>query len=162
MDSMPQPSSESSSRPSFEALRAARLAAIQALYQQEHSQSSITEIVEEFIQHRLMSNDYPTPPDEILFKNLTQKVVERSEDLVTMINAHLTSPWTYETLQPVLRIIIKAGVLELLDPVSKAPAPVIISEYIDLTQGFFNQAESRMTNAVLDSVAKVLGLKLKK
>jgi N utilization substance protein B len=149
-------------RSTFEAARVARLAAVQALFQIRHSHESATHVIEEFREHRFTGDDYPYAPDETLFKTLVLKVVEQEERLQQMIDAHLSKPWTCATLEPVLREILKAGTLELLDPMTSLPAPVIISEYIDLAKGFLGPTEASLTNAVLDGIARTLKLPLKK
>ena len=152
----------SKSRTSFESARAARLAAIQALFQISSSGRPPQIVIQEFIDHRLDSEEYPYPPDQILFKKLVERTCERENDLMPLIDANLSEPWSVNSLESVLREILKLGCLELLESITPLPVPVVISEYIDLTKGFFGPTEGHLTNAVLDRIARALGLPLTK
>ncbi len=150
-------------KPSFEAFRAARLAAVQALFQIHYTQNLALAVIQEFAEHRFIGHDdYPHAPDTKLFQDLVLKAINREDDIIRMIDANLSEPRTFAALEPVLRAILQIGVLELLEPVSSIPAPVIISEYIDITRGFLSASEAQLTNAVLDGIAKALNLPMKK
>lgn len=149
-------------RSTFEARRVSRLAAVQALFQIEYTQSATLAVIQEFIEYRFKSDEYPCQPDDSLFKALVLKTMDRREDVLRLIDANLSQPWTYLTLEPVLRAVLQSGALELLESLSKTPAPVIISEYIDITKGFLGHQEAQLTNAVLDKIARALDLPMKK
>ena len=145
----------------FEAARAARLAAVQALFQIRTASESVDIILTQFTDNHF-KNEFPHEPDRHLFETLVKRVIDRDDDLIRMIDANLSENWSCAHLDPVLREILKTGALELLEPITTVPAHVIISEYVDLAQGFLSSAEANMVNAVLDPIAHALNLKLKK
>lgn len=154
--------SKSFTRLSFESARAARLAAIQACFQCMSTSQPAHAVVQEFILHRLTTSDYPYPPDPVLFEKLVLRTEARQNDLSALIDGHLSEAWTLESIDAVLCCILKVGAVELLESLVPIPAPVVISEYIDLTRGFLGPSEANLTNAVLDSIAKSLGHQMSK
>ena len=137
---------------------AARLAAVQALYQMELSGGSAEAVIEEFLRHRLHEDlDGLTLDDldQALFRNLIRGVAKESEQLDDILSAVLAEDWPIDRLERILRVILQAGTFEL-EHHEATPARVIITEYVALTEDFFLGKESAMANGVLDRLARVL------
>lgn len=137
---------------------AARLAAVQALYQQEVDGGSATKLVDQFMRHRFGAEiegvEYVSPDPE-LFGAILRGVEERRADIDTMLSQALAKGWPLARLQAVLRAILRAGSWELLANQSDE-GPVIIADYVHMTEAFFDDKEPGMTNAVLDRLHREL------
>jgi len=137
---------------------AARLAAVQALYQIEVSGASPANVVTEFLRHRLGQEGEGEnfgAADDRLFADLVEGASARRDELDRYIIASLTPDWPLERLEIILRAILRAGAYELLAR-PEVPARVAISEYIDIAHAFFAGKEPGLINAVLDRLARVL------
>ncbi len=135
---------------------AARLAAVQALYQIDHSGAAPGRVEEEFRQHRLggsfdTGND--VAPDVDLFVELVRGVAAHERELDDVLRPSLAGGWTPERLAYVLRAILRAAVHELGER-PETPARVIINEYVDVAHAFFDGPEPGMVNGVLDRLAQ--------
>lgn len=146
----------------FEKSRAARLAAVQALYQISETDQTGPAVIEEFILHRFNSGDYPVSVDVSLFRKLITTSYERRQDIMDLILANLSQEWSLERLESILKAILQIATAEFLGRLTTVPAPVIISEYVDITHGFFEGKEPGFVNSYLDKVAKHLGYSLSK
>jgi len=141
----------------------ARLAAVQALYQMEISQTapsgaSIDAVVREFVKHRLgqeIDGEQYGDVDQVLFADIVKGASLRRADLDGMISSALTDEWPLDRLEAILRAILRAGAYELLER-RDVPPRVTISEYLDVTHAFFGGKEPSLVNAVLDRLARVL------
>jgi N utilization substance protein B len=142
---------------------AARLLAVQALYQMDIRGGTAESTVLEFIQHRI---ELPVPADgdedaagprdaDSLFANLVQGVERDRADLNAALDGCLDGANTMERLEPLLRAILGAGAYELRSR-DDIPARVAISEYVRLTDAFFEGKEPGLVNAVLDRLARVV------
>lgn len=137
---------------------AARLAAVQALYQIEVSGASPANVVMEFIRHRLGhegEGESFGAADERLFADLVEGASARRGELDRQIAAALTPEWPLERLEIILRAILRAGAYELLAR-PEVPVRVAISEYIDIAHAFFAGKEPGLVNGVLDRLARTL------
>ncbi len=143
---------------------AARLLAVQALYQMDIRGGTAESTVLEFIQHRTelpVSTDDeeetagPRDADKALFADLVQGVARDREDLTAALDGCLDGENTMERLEPLLRAILGAGAYELRSR-DDIPARVAISEYVRLTDAFFEGKEPGLVNAVLDRLARVV------
>jgi N utilization substance protein B len=137
---------------------AARLAAVQALYQIELSGAPVETVVAEFVKHRLgrdIDGDNYGEADGALFAGLVRGAWARRADLDGMLAAALTPDWPVERLEVILRAILRAGSYELLDR-PDVPARVAISEYLDIAHAFFSGKEPGLVNGVLDRLARQL------
>ncbi|MCB1465408.1 MAG: transcription antitermination factor NusB [Nitratireductor sp.] len=137
---------------------AARLAAVQALYQLEVSGSSLTEIVAEYENHRLgreVDGEQYLDADAGWFRSIVAGVVGRQRQIDPLIHAALTPDWPLARLEVLLRAILRAAVFELGNR-PDVPARVIINEYVDVAKAFFDEDEPGMVNGVLDRVARKL------
>jgi N utilization substance protein B len=143
---------------------AARLLAVQALYQMDIRGGTAESTVMEFIQHRTeppVSGDSdedvagPRDVDKALFADLVQGVARDRAELNAALDACLDGANTMERLEPLLRAILGAGAYELRSR-DDIPARVAISEYVRLTDAFFEGKEPGLVNAVLDRLARVI------
>jgi N utilization substance protein B len=140
---------------------AARLAAVQALYQMEVTDITPANVVREFIRHRLgeaaVASEEETIgiADEVLFAELVEGISARRAELDGHISAALTPDWPLERLEIILRSILRAGAYELLAS-PQVPTRVTISEYLDIAHAFFAGKEPGLVNGVLDRLARTL------
>jgi len=137
---------------------AARLAAVQALYQIEVSSASPANVVMEFLRHRLGhegEGENFGAADQGLFAELVEGASARREELDRQIAAALTPDWPLERLEIILRAILRAGTYELLAR-PEVPVGVAISEYLDIAHAFFAGKEPGLVNGVLDRLARTL------
>jgi N utilization substance protein B len=138
---------------------AARLAAVQALYQLELSEDpKLKPTVAEFISHRLgaeVEGDQFVEADAKLFADVTEGGWERKEEWDEAIKPCLTSEWSIDRLEPIVRAIFRAGAYELTAR-PDVPTAVVINEYLDVAHAFYERAESAFVNGVLDKMAKAV------
>lgn len=136
---------------------AARLAAIQALYQLENGDETTAEmVVQQYIDHRLgqeIEGDQYVEADQELFSDITKGAWNRRSEWDDLISEHLSSGWKIERLDIVLLGIIRAGVYELKAR-PDVPTPVVINEYVDVANAFFERTESAFINGILDRIGK--------
>lgn len=138
---------------------AARLAAVQALYQRDMTAIGTEQVLGEFVRFRLgadESGDNPqVEPDRALFAAIVRGAARRRDEIDRMIESALGPQWSFERLEVLLRTILRAGVWELLENRTAEPR-VVIAEYIDLTDAFFTGREPGMVNAVLDRIGRAV------
>lgn len=135
---------------------AARLAAVQALYQMDLSGTGVLEIVAEYENFRLgqeLDGDQYLKADASWFRSIVSGVVKEQRTLDPVIADSLVEGWPLSRLDATLRAILRAGVFELRER-KDVPSPVIITEYVEIANAFFNEEEPKLVNAVLDSVAR--------
>ena len=149
---MPSPAAKSRSR----ARAAARLAAVQALYQQEMEGTAIPVLLHEFHQHRLGATiedvEY-ADADVTFFDDLVKGVDASREEIDGLIASKLTSDWTLERLDKPMRQILRAGTYELIAR-PDVPTGAAISEYLDVAHAFYDRREAGFVNGLLDAIAK--------
>jgi N utilization substance protein B len=137
---------------------AARLAAIQALYQIAVTEASAEEVVSEFLSHRVAGeNDAASlaGADETLFADVVRGATSCQGELDAMIGPVLAEGWTLERLGPTLCAILRAGTYELLAR-PDVPMEVVINEYINIAHAFYAGEEPAFVNGVLDRLARSL------
>lgn len=135
---------------------AARLAAVQALYQYEMESTPLAQLLHEFHQHRLGATieDATYAEAEVDFFNDVVKGVDaRQGEIDSTIETHLAAGWSFERLDRPMRQILRAGTYELLAR-ADVPTGSIISEYLDVADAFYDKKEKGFVNGVLDAVAK--------
>lgn len=135
---------------------AARIGAVQALYQMEISGIDVGEVIEEFAEHRIANadrDDLLSGADVTFFAQLLRGVVRRQSDIDPIIDQQLAKGWRLVRVDSILRAILRAGVLEILE-CSDVPARVAINEYVDVAHAFFSGDEPRVVNGVLDRIAR--------
>ncbi|MEM6464319.1 MAG: transcription antitermination factor NusB [Pseudomonadota bacterium] len=135
---------------------AARLAAVQALYQMDVAGTGVLEVVSEYEVHRLgkeLDGELYRQADPAWFKEIVSGVVEQQKTLDPLIRSSLTDDWPLSRLDSTLRAILRAGAYELVNR-EDVPVPVIVTEYVDVGGAFFDGDETNLINAVLDRIAK--------
>jgi N utilization substance protein B len=135
---------------------AARLAAVQALYQMEIGGAGVLEIVAEYEAHRLgqeLDGETYLKADASWFRSIVSGVVREQTRLDPLIGAALQDDWALSRLDSTVRAILRAGTFELLER-KDVPVAVIVTEYVEIAQAFFADDEPRLVNAVLDRIAK--------
>lgn len=134
---------------------AARLAAVQALYQMDVGGTGVLEVVNEYEMHRLgkeLDGDLYRQADADWFRAIVSGVVEQQRELDPLIRSSLTEDWPLSRLDSTLRAILRAGAYELSSR-KDVPVAVIVSEYFDVASAFFEDDEPKLVNAVLDRLA---------
>jgi N utilization substance protein B len=135
---------------------AARLAAVQALYQLEMEKTPIPVLLTEFHNHRLGATiegvEYAEAEVDF-FDDLVSGVDARSEELDGLIAARLPEEWPLNRLDKPMRQILRAGAYELAARID-VTAGTVISAYVDVAKAFYEKRETSFINAVLDGVAK--------
>ncbi|OYW42649.1 MAG: N utilization substance protein B [Rhodobacterales bacterium 12-64-8] len=134
----------------------ARLAAVQALYQMEQTEQSARSVIADFMEDRLGLNDEGEPVEEAdpdIFKAIVDGTVERQEAIDAAIMKRLATGWKIERLDATSRAILRAGVYELIAEIS-LPSQIILDEYVSLAHAFFEGAEPKFINGLLDAVAR--------
>lgn len=135
---------------------AARLAAVQALYQMDVAGVGILEVVTEYETYRLgqeVDGAQYLAADAQWFRGIVAGVVEGQKVIDPLIHAALTEDWPLSRLDTTLRAIMRAGTWELTCK-RDVPVAVVVSEYVDIAKAFFDTDEPKMVNAVLDRIAK--------
>ena len=138
---------------------AARLAAVQALYQLELNPAAEPEaVIREFLRHRLgrdIDGDNYGEADQTLFEDVVRGAVADGDRLDETIAAVLSEEWPLPRLEAVLRAILRAGAYELPHR-QDVPPRVAVSEYTDIAHAFFSGKEPGLANGVLDRLARSL------
>ena len=135
---------------------AARLAAVQALYQMDVAGTPLNEILAQFESHwigREVEGEQYLPAEAAYFRDIVGGVVREQRRLDLLIDAALQSGWPLKRVEAVLRAALRAGAYEL-DHRTDVPARVIVSEYVDVAHAFVEGDETGMVNAVLDQLAR--------
>jgi N utilization substance protein B len=137
---------------------AARLAAVQALYQMDLAGTGVNEITAQFENHWLGSEVEGVqyrPAEAAFFRDIVGGVVREQARLDPQIDAALARGWPLKRIETVLRAVLRAGAYELTFR-SDVPARVVTAEYVDVAGGFVDKDETGMVNAVLDQLAHQL------
>ena len=137
---------------------AARLAAVQALYQMDVSGSGLLETTAEYESFRLgkeVDGAVYREADAQWFRAILAGVVENQTVVDPVIHDSLTEDWPLSRLDSTLRAILRAGVYELMKR-NDVPVAVIVSEYVDIAKAFYAEDEPKLVNAVLDRAARRL------
>ena len=135
---------------------AARLAAVQALYQRQMESTPLARLLDEFHQHRLgqeIEDEQYIRAEVAFFDDVVSGVIAREEEIDALLAERLTNDWRLDRLDKTLLQILRAGTYELLAR-PEIPAGSTISEYLDVAHAFFDKGDTRIINGVLDAVAK--------
>ena len=135
---------------------AARLAAVQALYQHEMEGTPVARLLKEFHDHRLGATIEEAQYHEAehdFFDDIVLGVDARKADIDTIIGKRLAEGWTLERLDRPMRALLRAGTYELIAR-KDVPVGSVISEYVDVAHAFYDKRESAFVNGLLDAVAK--------
>lgn len=151
---MKAPASRPEARPANQR-GAARLAAVQALYQMDLSAATLPEILAEFETYRLGKEvdglEY-RDADAAFFRDIVAGVVRDQAKLDPAIHGALPAGWPLARIDSTLRAVLRAGAYELASR-ADVPAKVVITEYVDVAKAFFDSEAVSMVNAVLDALA---------
>jgi N utilization substance protein B len=134
---------------------AARLAAVQALYQMDLAGKGLNEIMAEFEGHWLggeVEGVQYRPAELAYFRDIVAGVVREQSRLDRQIDAALARGWPLKRIETVLRAVLRAGAYELACR-ADVPARVVTAEYVDVAGAFVDKEETGMINAVLDQLA---------
>ena len=135
---------------------AARLAAVQALYQMDLAGTGLNDIMAEFETHWLggeIEGAQYRPAEAAYFRDIVGGVVREQSKLDPQIDNALTRGWPLKRIEAVLRAVLRAGAYELAHH-PDVPARVVMSEYADVAGAFVDDKETGMVNAVLDQLAR--------
>jgi N utilization substance protein B len=137
---------------------AARLAAVQALYQMDIAATPLQDILAEFESHwmgREVEGSQYLPVEAAFFRSVVGGVLEDQRKLDPMIDKALNDGWPLKRVEALLRAVLRAGAFEL-SARTDVPARVVVSEYVDVAHAFLDKDETGMVNAVLDQLARQL------
>lgn len=141
----------------FQERTAARLAAVQALYQMETSGLGVDAVLREFLAHRLagdIDGEATIAADPEFFTDVVRGVVDGQRRIDRAIAANLAENWKIERLDAIVRGILRAAVYEL-GVRADIPAKATIDEYVELARDFFGEGvEVKFVNGLLDAVAR--------
>ena len=135
---------------------AARLAAVQALYQMDVTGKGVNEALAEFETHwigREVEGDQYKPAELAFFRDILGGVLADQVALDRAIDETLAEGWPLARIESVMRAALRAGAYELKKR-RDIPARVVISEYVDVAAAFFDRDEAGVVNAVLDKIAR--------
>jgi len=135
---------------------AARLAAVQALYQQDMEGTPVAQLLKEFHDHRLgatIEDAQYHDAEREFFDDIVTGANARNDDIDRLISERLAEGWTLERLDRPMRAILRAGAYELI---ARPDVPVgsVINEYVDVAHAFYDKRESGFVNGLLDAIAK--------
>lgn len=140
---------------------AARLAAVQALYQQHMEGTALSRLLDEFHQHRLGRTIDEDAFDEAeyadaevpFFDDIVRGVDARRDEIDAMVAGRLAAGWSIARLDKAMLQVLRAGTYELIAR-ADIPVAVAISEYVDVAKAFFDDGQAKFVNGILDAVAK--------
>ena len=147
---------------------AARVGAVQALFQSEQGGENAETVIDQFVRHRLgqlkgaagvlaggFDEGRVPDADAKLFARIVRTAVADQDRIDALIAETLPADWPFARLDPVLRAVLRGGAAEL--GMADGPPPrVVINEYLDVAHGFFDGDEPRMVNGLLDRLARTL------
>ena len=137
---------------------AARLAAVQALYQMDVGRQSLEDTLAQFQVHHLgreIEGEQYLPADPDFFRQIVTGVTKSQLDIDPAIDDALADGWPVTRIDATLRAILRAASFELIRR-RDIPTGVVISEYVDIARAFYEDEAPRMVNGVLDAIAKGL------
>jgi transcription antitermination protein NusB len=137
---------------------AARLAAVQALYQMDIAGTGLNEILAQFESHwigREVEGEQYLPAEAAFFRDVVEGVVREQRKLDPLIDKALSEGWPLKRIETLVRAVLRGGAYEL-DHRRDVPARAVVSEYVDVANAFVGREETGMVNAVLDALARQL------
>jgi N utilization substance protein B len=134
---------------------AARLYAVQALFQMEAGDASLDDVRDQFINHRFgekIDEDEFVRGNVTLFETLIFEAVKNQAKIDQMTDRALVAKWPIDRIDSTLRALFRAAGAEFV--IGKTPPKVAISEFVDVAKAFFPDGrEASFVNAVLDHMA---------
>jgi len=143
---------------------AARLAAVQALYQMDVGRQTLEDTLAQFGAFHLgreVEGEQYLPADADFFSQIVRGVTKNQLEIDPAIDKALADDWPMERIDSTLRAILRAAAFELLRR-RDIPPRVVITEYVDVARAFFEEDASGMVNAALDSIARTAGVDMEK
>jgi len=144
------------------ARHAARLTAVQALYQSEMTGAPLDNLIEEYCAHRLepggdmRDSETLGPADESTFRSILLRAGQHRERIESTVRRRLKTDWSFDRIDPVLRACLRAAGGELADPAAR-PSEVR-RDYTELARAFGgDRREVGFAHAMLDAIAEELG-----
>jgi N utilization substance protein B len=137
---------------------AARLAAVQALYQMDIAATPLNDILAEFESHWIgqeVEGSQYLPAEAAFFQSIVRGVLDDQRRLDPLIDKTLAGGWPLKRVEALLRAVLRAGAFELSSR-TDVPARVVVAEYVDVAHAFLDRDETGMVNAVLDQLARQL------
>lgn len=137
---------------------AARVAAVQALYQMDMAGTDLNSVIEEFVSMRFPrapGDEAAAGADATFFTELLRGVLRRQRDIDPLVDQQLAEGWRLKRIDAIVRAILRAGVFELMER-PDVPVRVVINEYINVAHSFFSDEEPKVVNGVLDKLARRL------
>ncbi|MBH5323099.1 transcription antitermination factor NusB [Aurantiacibacter sediminis] len=135
---------------------AARLAAVQALYQKHMEKTALAKLLDEFHQHRLgqeIEDDQYEDAEVDFFDDVVSGVAARQDEIDGKLTEKLAEGWTLARLDKTMLQILRCGTYELMAR-ADVPKATAITEYVDVAHAFFDEREAKFVNGILDAVAK--------
>ncbi|WP_397543280.1 transcription antitermination factor NusB [Roseovarius salis] len=136
---------------------AARLYAVQALFQMEHGRQTSDSVVREFLSHRFgaeIDDGVEMADGDIdLFRQLVEESVNWQARIDQMTDRALVAKWPIARIDPTLRALFRVAGAEMV--ATETPPRVVIAEFVDIAKSFYPDGrEPRLVNAVLDHMAR--------
>jgi N utilization substance protein B len=150
----PDPRPELGPRPANQR-GAARLAAVQALYQMDVGRQTLEDTLAQFGAFHLgreIEGEQYLPADADFFRQIVRGVIRHQIDIDPSVDNALKD-WPMARIDATLRAILRAGAFELLRR-RDIPAGVVISEYLDIARAFHDEDAVKLVNGVLDTIAR--------
>jgi len=138
---------------------AARLGAVQALYQHAMTGSPMPLLLTEFHHHRLGAamddthDIHMADADTVFFDDLVTGSHARADELNTLVAAALAKGWTIDRLDLPMQALLRLAVYELVAR-ADVPSATVIDEYVELSRGFHAEKDVKFVNGLLDTVAR--------
>ena len=137
---------------------AARLYAIQALFQMEVSKSTLSEITDEFEIHRIgarIDDSTYNEADLKMFRSIVNTAVKEQSQIDKLTDQSLKNSWPLKRIDPTLRALFRAATSELL--IESTPPKAVINEFIEIAKAFFPVGkEAKLVNGVLDNILSLI------
>ena len=143
---------------------AARLAAVQALYQMDVGRATLEDTLAQFGAFHLgreIEGEQYLPADADFFSQIVRGVTKSQLEIDPAVDQALAEGWPMERVDATLRAILRAAAFELLRR-RDIPAKVVITEYVDVARAFYEDDASGMVNAALDAIARTAGVDMEK
>ena len=137
---------------------AARLAAVQALYQHTMEGVELPRLLDEFHRHRLgaeIEDMQFIEAEKDFFDDVVAGTIARRDEIDALLSSKLAEGWSLERLDKTMLQILRAGAFEIMAR-ADVPTATAISEYVDVAHAFFEPRDAKFVNGVLDAVAKAV------
>lgn len=149
------------SKAARDARSAARLAAVQGLYQMDLAATELNVVIRDLTEAPIRetaegeTDENEPAPDATFLAELLRGVVRCQREIDPAVDNQLATGWRLARVDSILRAILRSAVYELIER-KDVPARVVINEYIDIAHAFFDEDEPKVVNGVLDKIARRL------